>query len=426
MQVTLERKSPTRARLAISASAEELEAIKGHVLASHFSDVKVPGFREGRAPQHLIEKSANQQRLFDEFMEHAINDLFRKAVEQEKIRPIGQPNIEVKKFVPYTTLEFESEQDIIGKISLANYKQIKMAKPKVQVSAKEVDDVLKSLGKRMADRKAVERAAKNGDEVMIDFDGSNAKGEPVAGASGKDYPLILGSKNFVPGFEEALVGLKAGGDKEFKVTFPADYGVPALRAKPVTFKVNVKQVNELTEPKLDDELAKKIGPFASVAELKVDIKKQLTAEQETRALQQYESELIKRISEKSKVEFPQSLVEDQLNAMEESEKRDLVMRGQTWQEHLKDEGVSEEQHRERKREEAAERVKAGLVLSEISIVEGLDVEPAELDTRISSLKTQYQDPAMRAELDKPENRQDIAARLLTEKTINRLVGYASK
>jgi len=426
MQVTLDQKSPTHARLAISAGAEEMEAIKDHVLHQHFGDVKVPGFREGRAPQNLIEKNANPQRLLDEFMEHAINDLFRKAIETEKVRPVGQPNIEVKKFVPYTTLEVDTEFDMIGKINLPNYKQVKLPLPKTQVTAKEVDDVLSNLRKRMAERIEAKRPAKLGDEVTIDFDGTDQKGEPIAGASGKDFPLILGSKNFIPGFEEALVGLKAGAEKTFKVTFPADYGVVALRKKPVNFKVTAKKVSELVEPKLDDELAKKIGPFTSVAELKADVKKQLTAEQGIRARQQYESELIKKISDGAKVEFPQSMVEDQLTAMEEAEKRDLVMRGQTWQEHLKAEGVTEEQHRERKRADAAERVKAGLVLSEISLVEGLDVEPAELDTKINELKTQYQDPGMRAELDKPENRQDIAARLLTEKTINKLVGYANK
>ena len=425
MRVTLEQKSPTHARLSISAGAEELEAIKDHVLHQHFGDVEVPGFREGRAPQNLIEKNANPQRLLDEFMDHAINDLFRKAIETEKVRPVGQPNIEVKRFVPYTTLEVDTEFDMIGKISLPNYKQMKLPLPKTQATAKEVDDVLSNLRKRMAERIEAKRPAKLGNEVTIDFDGTDQKGEPIAGASGKDFPLILGSKNFIPGFEEGVVGMKAGDEKTFKVTFPADYGVDALRKKPVNFKVTAKKVSELVEPKLDDELAKKIGPFTSVAELKADVKKQLTAEQGVRARQQYESELIKKISDGAKVEFPQSMVEDQLTAMEEAEKRDLVMRGQTWQEHLKAEGVTEEQHRERKRADAAERVKAGLVLSEISLVEGLDVEPAEVDAKINELKAQYQDPGMRAELDKPENRQDIAARLLTEKTIGKLVDYAS-
>lgn len=426
MQITRTDNSATNATLNVSLDSADLDRVKKHVLAHHFANVKVPGFRAGKAPAHLIEKNISQQAFLDELMDHAINEFYREAVETQKLRPIGAPDIKLKKFVPYTDMEFEATQDIVGKISLPNYKSIKMAKVKPSVSAKDVEDVLKSMQARAAERVEVARPAKMSDEVIIDFAGADLSGEPVAGADGKDYPLVLGSKTFIPGFEEKVVGIKVGDSKEFAVTFPADYGVPALQKKKVTFSVTAKKISELVEPKLDDDFASKSGSFKTLAELKADIKKQLQAEQEWQAEQKYQNDLIEKISEKAKVEIPKSLVEDQITRAEEQEKQDLAYRGQTWPEHLKAEGISEEQHRERQRPDAEKRVKAGLVLSEISEVEGIDVTQDEIEERLKILKGQYQDPTMQAELDKPENRRDIANRILTEKTIAKLVSYASK
>jgi len=426
MHVTREQISPTKSHLVIAATAEDLQPIKNHVLGHFRKSVKVPGFRPGKAPIALIEKNVNPQALIDEFLEHAVNDLYRKALDQEKVRPVAAPNVELKKFVPYTDLEFHAEIENIGDIKLANYKTVKAAKPAVAVTAKDVNDIIANLRQRMAERVEVKRAAKDGDEVVIDFAGKDEDDKPINGADGKDYPLVIGSKSFIPGFEDELIGLKSNEEKEFKITFPKDYGVAALQNKKVTFKTSVKKVNELKEPKIDDEFAKKAGPFKSLTDLKADIKTQLKAERENEAKNQYENRLIQQIVEKSTVEVPEVLVEEQVQRMEDEEERNLVYRGQTWQEHLEAEGITEEQHRERQKPDAELRVKAGLVLSEIADREQLSVEPEELEIRKEALKSQYKDPGMQAELDKPENQQDLAAQLLTEKTIAKLVEYSSK
>jgi trigger factor len=277
----------------------------------------------------------------------------------------------------------------------------------------------------MAERQEVNRAAKLKDEVIIDFDGFDEESQPINGASGKDYPLILGSNSFIPGFEEHIVGVKKDQDKEFDITFPEDYGVAALQAKKVNFKVTVKKVQELKEPKLDDEFAKKAGPFNTLSDLKADIKTQLKVEKQKEADQKYENELIQKIVDKSSVEIPEVLIDEQVERLEEEEKRNIVYRGQTWQEHLDAEGLSEAEHKERQKPDAGLRVKAGLILSEIAEKEQITVEPDELEIRIQMLKGQYNDPAMQAQLDKPESKQDIAARLLTEKTVTKLVDYAA-
>jgi trigger factor len=425
MRVERTDKGPTSLTLSISADTQDLEPIKGHVL-SHFSgQVKVPGFRAGKAPAHLLEKNVNQRAMLDEFMEHAINDLYLTTLKNQKIRPVAEPDIKLKKFVPYSLLEFEAELEIIGQISLPDYKKIKLAKPKASVGVKDVNEVVESLRLRQAERQAAERPAKNGDEVIIDFSGKDDGGKLVAGAEAKDYPLVLGSSNFIPGFEEQLEGLKTSEEKKFDVTFPNDYNVASLQNKKVTFDVKLKQVNELKMPVVDNKFAAKAGPFKNLTELKGDIKKQLTSEKQSQLDRQYENELVQMIVVKSKVEIPSRLIDEQVERLEEEEKRNLVYQGQTWQEHLKVEGVTEEEHRQRQRPKAEERVKGGLVLSDIADKENLQVRPEELEIRVQILKSQYQDPQMQAELDKSDNRQDVAARLLTEKTLQALMNYAS-
>jgi len=425
MRVIREDISPTKIVIKVSAEAADLEPIRRHVL-SHFKNVKVPGFRAGKAPAHLVEQNVSQQAVLDEFMEHALNDLYRRAVENEQVRPISTPDVQLKKFVPYTDLEFEATTEILGPVKLPNYKAIKVSKKQPEVTAKDVDDVIKSLQARFAERTETERPAKLGDELIIDFSGTDKSGKPVPGADGKDYPLILGSKSFIPGFEEELISLKPGDTKDFEITFPKDYGAQALQNQKVNFKVDVKKILELKEPKADDEMAAKAGPFKTLKELKADIKKQILAERQSQAATEQQNELMRKIAEKTVIEVPESLVQEENLRLEDQEKQNLAYRGQTWQEHLDAEGISEAEHGERHYPEALERVKIGLILSEIADKEGLTVTPEELEIRLQILRGQYQDPQMRAELDKPENQHDIQARLLTEKTLARLVDYASK
>lgn len=425
MQINRQPKTPTELHITITADANDLRPIKERVLKSMSGDVKVTGFRSGQAPLHLVERQLNQQVLLDRFVDEALNQFYTQALQSEKIRPVQPPKVTVKRFVPYTELEFEAEIPVIGNMKLADYTTLKLPMKAMQITTKDVDEVIDSLKKRLATRKPVERAAKKHDEVTIDFKGRDQKDAPIAGADGNDYPLLLGSGSFIPGFEDNLVGVKAGEIKEFSIVFPADYGNAGLRNQKVTFNVTVKTVNELTEPALDDDFAAKAGPFKSIDELKADIKKNLELERGRQARQEYENELLRKITEKSVLEIPESLTTEQVKLMEDEEKRNLTYQGQTWAEHLELEGQTEEEHRTAKRPQAEERVKMGLILAEVADREKIVVTPEELEIRIQILKGQYQDPAMQAELDKAENRQDIASRIMTEKTIAKLVEYAS-
>lgn len=426
MHVTKKNLSDTKVSLTLAADVDLLAAEKEKVLREFARTVKIAGFREGKAPLAMVEKAVDQSRLQSEFLEHAINRAYLAALEHEKLRPVAPPQIKITKFVPYNTLEFEAEVEVVGEVKLPDYKKIKLAKDKVSVSAKEVDEVIADLRTREAEKKGVDRAAKENDQVWIDFKGVDAKTkEAIKGADGKDYPLLLGSNTFIPGFETNLVGLKKGDEKTFVLTFPKDYGVKSLQNRKVEFTVTVKQVLEVIEPKVDDAFAAKVGPFKTVAELKDDIKKELTARKENEAELKYGDDLLTKITEKAKVAIPQVLIDEQLDRLEQEQRQNLMYRGLTWQEWLEGEGLTAETFRDKLRPQAELRVKAGLVLSEIAEQENLEVTPEELEVQIQILKARYPDAQMQAELNKPEGRRSIASRILTDKTMTKLKEYAS-
>lgn len=425
MHVTKKNLSDTKVKLTLTADAALLEAEKKKVLLEFAKTVKIQGFREGKAPLNMVEKSVDPTRLSSEFLEHAVNRLYLAALDHEKLRPVAPPEVKISKFVPFDTLEVEAEVEVVGEVKLADYKKVKVTKDKVAVDAKEINEVIASLLAREAEKKDVDRAAKDKDEVWIDFTGVDAKTkEAIQGADGKDYPLVLGSNTFIPGFEPELVGLKAGDEKTFVVTFPKDYGAKALQNRKVEFTVKVNKVKEVVEPKLDDALAAKVGPFKTVADLKEDIKKELLARKEGEAEQKFADDLIRVIAEKSKVAIPEILISEQIDRIENDQRQNLMYRGQTWQEYLESEGLTDETFRKQHRSEAELRVKAGLVLSEISELEKLDVTDEEVEVQMQILKARYQDPQMQAELAKPETRRNIASRILTDKTVAKIKEYA--
>lgn len=426
MQVELTNISDTKVKFSIKAAAEDMKLHKDKAVKRLGKELKLPGFRPGKAPLNLIEKNIDQNILQNEFLDEAMTAFYTKAAADKNIRPVSRPEVVVKKFVPFTNLEFEITTDIVGRLKLADYKKIKLEKPKPEVTAKDVNDVLDSLKLRVAEKTDVNRAAKKDDEAWIDFKGVDEKGEPVSGAEGKDYPLVLGSNKFIPGFEDNVVGMKPGEEKTFPITFPKDYGVNALANKKVKFTVKVNKVQEMTEPKLDDAFAAKVGPFKTFKDLKDDIKKQLAAEKQNQVNNDYANSLVEKIADKSTVKLPDSMLEHQVSHNLEELKRNLTYRGQTIQEFYEAENTTEEKYtKDILKPQAEKQIKGSLILSEIAQTEGIIVTPEELEIRIQILKGQYKDPQMQAELDKPESRQDIATRILTEKVLTKLEQYAT-
>lgn len=426
MRVKKTKLSDTKSSLTIEIPQEELEPIKLATMKRLGSRVRLPGFREGKAPASLLEKNLDPTQLQTEFLNEAINQFYLAALDKYRLRPVAKPSITIKKFVPFTTLGFEAELEHVGDITLIDYKKLRKAKKPISVTDKDVKEVIAALRKRLAKRNDVNRAAQNGDEVWIDFSGVDAKKEPVKGAEGKDYPLLLGSDTFIPGFEANLVGLNPGETKTFVLPFPKDYGLKALAGRKVTFTVEMKKVQEVVEPPADDAFAAEAGPFKTLTELKADIKKQLKIERQHEADRQFENELVKEIADKSKVAIPESLIEEQSERLLKELRQNLAYRGQSYPEYLATQGQTEAEYREKVlKAEATERVRIGLILSEIAEAEGLRVTNEEVQNRLELMKRQHTDPAAQASLNKPEAASDIASRLLTEKTLAAITTYVT-
>jgi trigger factor len=427
MKITKEPLTPTSVKLTIISDQKAIDSIKRIVVEKLSEGIKLPGFREGKAPANMVEKQIDQSLLQNEFLNEAMNQFYAQAVKQEGIRVVKEPVVAITKFVPYTTLEFTAQVEAIGDIKLGDYKSITVTPKKINVSKAEIDQVLENLRDRASDKKNVNRAAKSGDEANIDFKGIDSKTKDhIEGADGKDYPLVLGSQSFIPGFEEEVIGLKTGDKKTFDIVFPADYNVSALKKRKVNFTITVNTVKELTKPKLDDKFAASVGPFNTVEELKSDIKRQLEVEKRNEVEQELNNQVLEQLADKSQVAIPDSIVEEEIDRLEEEEKRNLTYRGQTWQEHLDQEGVTGDAHRTRQKPLALTRIKTGLLIGEVSEREDIRITPEELDRKILELKSQYTDKAMQAELDKPDNQRDIYSRAVIEKTIKRLRELSSK
>lgn len=427
MKHTAKKTSPTQVVLSVTLDASDLASVRPLTVAKLAKNLKVPGFRAGKIPVRVAEKNLEPAMIESQLIEDAVNKHVIDVLTHENLQVLSRPHVEVGEFDPKIKLVFTAEVEILPEVKLGNYKKLKASHEKVAVTEKDITEVLERMLVSMAEKKEAERAAKQGDEVWIDFDGVDTKGKAVGGASGKDYPLQLGSGTFIPGFEEAMVGKKPGQTFELPLTFPKDYHVAALAGTKVTFKVTIKGVKEVVKPELDNTFATKVGPFKTLLELKADVKKELLAQKEEAATNRLKDSLVEQLVSVSDVPVPASLVEDQIKQLENDTKQNLMYRGLTVEEYLEGEKLTHDTWHELELKPAAERrIQVGLVLAELSKVEKIEVSQEELEARLTQQLQQYTDPNLMARFDSPEGRRDLANRVLTEKTIDRLMELNSK
>jgi trigger factor len=428
MKTTVKNLSETKVELTISLGKDELKAAEQVALTKLAKSIKVPGFRKGNVPASVAAKHVDPAMLAEQTLEDALSKAVAEAYLKEEIQALDRPAVEVKKYVPGSELEFTAEAEILPKVTLGDYKKLKVESKKITVAAKDIDEIIERMRSGFAEKKEVERAAKDGDEVTIDFVG---KKNDIAfdGGTATDYNLTLGSNSFIPGFEEGIVGKKIGETFDLPLEFPEDYHVADLKGAKVVFTTTLKAIKEIVLPKIDDDFAAKAGPFKTVEELKADVKRELTAQKERETTESLKDDLVKQLVEISKVPVPEILVKDQAESIERDMTQNLMYQGITLEQYLENKGFeNKEKWLETEVKDAAEkRVQAGLVLAELSKVEKIEATNQELDDHVAMYKQQYaKNPQMVAQLDQPEARRDVANRLLTEKTVDRLVELNTK
>lgn len=428
MKTIVKNLSDTKVELTISLDDKDLKAAEQVALTKLAKSVKVPGFRKGNVPASVAAKHVDPEMLAQQTLEDALSKAVAESYMNENIQALDRPAVEVKKYVPGQELEFTAEAEILPKVTLGDYKKLKIEAKKVTIAAKDIDEVIERMRAGFAEKKEVTRAAKNGDETTIDFVG---KKDDVAfdGGTGTDYDLTLGSSSFIPGFEEGIVGKKPGETFDLELIFPETYHVAELKGQKVVFTTTLKSLKEVVLPELNDELAAKAGPFKTVAELKADIKRELTAQKEREAGENTKDDLVKQLVEISTVPVPDVLLKDQAESIERDMTQNLMYQGLTLDQYLENKGfgTKEEWLSTEVADAAKKRVQAGLALAELSKVEKIEATSDELAEHVEMYKKQYaNNPQMVAQFDQPEARRDIANRLLTEKTVTRLVELNTK
>ena len=428
MNTTVKYLSDTRVRATIKVEATELKAAEQVALKKLSKTVKVNGFRKGHVPLEVVKKNVDPNALAQETLENALSRAVAESFIENKLQAVERPEVEVKKFVPGESLEFTAEADVLPKIKLGDYKKLKATEKKVSVAKKDVDEVVERIRKSMAEKKEVKRAAKLGDEAVIDFVGKK-DGEAFPGGTGNDYPLELGSGSFIPGFEEAIVGLKTGDKKDIELTFPKDYHAPDLKGKKVVFETTVKKINEKALPELNDEFAAKTGPFTSMSELTADIKRELEAQKKREASDELKDSLVKQLVAKSDVAVPAVLREDQVRSIEQDLMQNLMYQGLSIEQYWEQKGYKDRDAwvKAEANEAADNRIKAGLVLSELSKALKIEATADELADHLNTYRKQYaNNPEMAKRFEEPEVQREVANRLITEKTVDELVKLNTK
>lgn len=425
MKAEITNRTDNQVTIKITASASEIQHALEHTYDHYRPRVKAAGFRAGKAPDNIVAREIGDEAIQAETLEHAMGHAYSDALGQNDVAPIDQPKINLVKWVPYETLEFEAVVAVMPPVELPDYKKIKKAKKPVKIEQSKIDEMVEDLRRRVAKRVPALGAAAMGDEVKFDFEGKK-DGKIIEGAVSKNYTLKLGSNSFIPGFEEELVGTKVGDDKSFEITFPKDYHEKSLAGQPVTFAIKVHEVTRLELPEVNDEFAGEVGPFKTVEELKTDIKGQLSAEAEETAKREYENELLDEIAGKVKFEAPERMVQQQLERMKGEIDQRLASSGMTMDQYLQMQGKTQQDIEKELKPDAEKRVLLSIVLQEVAKAEKIEVAEDEISQELEALKMRYTDAKMQEQLDSPEVRNDIFNHILTTKTIAKLVEYAQK
>ena len=423
METNIITRTDDEVQFTITLDEAQLKVIKAEIFNQLRGRVKASGFRPGKAPDMIVEREMGSDTVQREVMDHAIQHTYSDAVKELKLQIVSNPKISLEKFVPYTLLEYKVTAELLPKVQLGDYQKLRVKRPSIQIDPADINRTIEDLRRRESARLDSEQPAKLGDEVNFDFAGTK-DGQPVPGASSTNQTLQLGSGQFIPGFEEEMVGLKKGDEKTFDITFPDNYTEKTLAGQLVTFKIKINSVTDLVLPEVDQDFIERVSPFKSLDELKQDITQKLTSEKAEAASRQYEQEVLDKLLKESKFKTPQALIDQQLERMRAELTQNLAYSGLDLTKYLDLSGKTQAEMDAEMRPEAERRVGLAMILTEVATVENLSISPADLDAEIERLKRDYPDPATQAELDNPSTREEVYNHLMSSKVIAKLVSYA--
>lgn len=389
MSVQVEKLEKNMAKLTIEVSAEEFKAALEKAYQKDKSKISVPGFRKGKAPRKMIEKMYGAGIFYEDAANIVIPDAYAKAATECGEEIVSQPQIDVTQIEEGKPFIFTAEVALKPVVTLGEYKGVEVEKTAVEVSEEDVDkEVDKERENNSRTIDVDDRGVENGDMIKLNFDGS-VDGVPFEGGKAEDYPLTIGSGSFIPGFEDQLVGAKIGEDVEVHVTFPEEYHAAELKGKAAVFKCRVNEIKVKELPEADDEFAKDVSDFDTLAEYKDDIRAKLLEKKTAEAKREKQNKAVEKAVENATMEIPDAMVTEQVRRMADDFARRLQSQGLTMEQYMQFTGMTADKLLEQMKPEALKRIQNSLVLEAIAKAEAIEISDEKVDEEIAKMAESY-------------------------------------
>ncbi|GAA0326738.1 trigger factor [Oceanobacillus sp. FSL W7-1293] len=390
MTTKWEKQEGNKGVLTFEVSVEDFDQALDQAFKKVSKDVQIPGFRKGKIPRSIFEKRFGVESLYQDAVDIVLPSAYSKAVDEAEIFPIAQPSIDIDQIEKGQPLVFTAEVEVKPEVKLGEYKGLEVEEKSVEVTDEDVEQEIENLRERQAELVVKEDSEiEDGDTAVIDFEGFK-DGVAFEGGQGENHSLEIGSGQFIPGFEEQLIGKKAGDETEVEITFPEEYHAEDLAGQDAVFKVKIHEVKAKELPELDDEFAKDVDEeVETLDELKAKKREELETNKKQQAENEQREELLQQASDNIEVEVPEAMVDTEVNQMVREFEQQLQMQGMTLEMYSQFSGQDENALKEQMREDAEKRVKTNLTLEAIAEAENLEATEEDIDAELEKMGSMY-------------------------------------
>ncbi|GIP31330.1 trigger factor [Paenibacillus sp. J2TS4] len=390
MKASWEKIEKNQGVLTVEVDAEQFNDALDKAFKKVAAKVNVPGFRKGKVPRSIFEKRFGAESLYQDALDIVLPEAYIQAVKETGIEPIDRPEVDIEEIGKGQALKFKAKVDVKPEVKLGDYKGLEATERSSEVTDEELDAELKQLQQRHAELVVVEEGqAEQGDTVIIDFEGF-VDGEAFEGGKAEKYSLELGSNSFIPGFEDQVVGMAKEEEKDIEVSFPEEYHAEHLKGKAAVFKVKLHEIKRKNLPELDDEFAKDVSEFETLAEYKEDLSKRLAERKEQANKAETQQELVTKAAEAAEVEIPAVMIDTEVETMLKDFEDRLRMQGMNLEMYFQFSGQSEEALKEQMRGDAEKRVLNNLVLEAIAKEENIEASEEDINEELENMAKTYQ------------------------------------
>lgn len=427
MQVKNVAKEGNSVKISVTIDSETFEAGIQKAYAKQKSKIQVPGFRKGKVPRKMVEAMFGKEVFYEDAIEEIFPDVYQKAVLDEGWKAVGRPSLSEVNYNDDRSVDITIDTALYPEVKLGDYKGIEVEKAEPAVSDEEVERELDKKAEEVARITTVDRAAKEGDTAVIDFEGF-LDGVPFDGGKGEDFELRLGSGQFIPGFEDQLIGAKAGDDVEVNVTFPEDYQEKSLAGKPTVFKVKVHEIKETVVPEKDDDLAKDVSEFDTLEELRADLRAGLLKTKEEAAKRSFRDAAIEKALEATEMDVPACMIDEEVEKDMREFDYQLRSQGMSLEQYAKMFGGDLSSMQQTFRPGAERKLKARIMLDAIVDAEKLEVADDEVEAEYAKMAEEYQLPVedVKKYINSEDLKGDIAVRKAQDLVVENAVAVAPK